>query len=466
MSIRHLSLALVIGVAGISSHASAADLTGDGVVDLADVEVMKSAFFSHDPHADLNRDGVVEFADLALLRAAFSGGPPAIEAATPHTRANRGGDLTVFTLPTARNVLPGGIVIYNINMDFRNEPTLGGGIDLVYDPTLLQLVDFTYETNNVGDDPAFRNPPTFTAGAIQGITVGSFFGLTGPGTIGTAAFQTLAIGASDISPTASAFNWVSLISNIIQTPLYSDSRARTAATIAPDIELSPASASIEYGNIPPGATPTVDLTIRNVGPAALVLGDIAQANPLLGEFSIDADNCSGQSLALLDTCTVAITAAPTELGTIADTFDVPSNDPSEPSLTISVAANAVTLSPAPRITSVGTSPVVGVCANSVSGQNFTVPLDGAGSLPLNCRGEGLDIASGDSLVLSLVGIATSIGVGGAATFVDITTVQCLNGTNGQQQFVVPTGQAWSCIHPGLEISPGDRIIMILQGVAQ
>ncbi len=465
MSIRNLSLALAVGCIAVAPQTSAADLTGDGVIDLADVEVMKSAFFSNQPHADLNRDGVVEFQDLALLRAAFTGGLPSLRDAGD-TQQTGGGELAVFTLPTARNVLPGGVVIYNINMDFRDDPTLGGGLNLLYDPTLLQLVDFTYETNSVGDDPAFRNPPTFTAGAIEGITVGSFFGLTGPGTIGTAVFQTLAIGASDISPSPSAFNWVSSLTVEVQNPQYSNSRARTAATIAPDIELSPSSGSIEYGNIPPGSTPTVDLTIRNVGPAALVLGDIAQADPLLGEFSIESDNCSGQSLGLTETCTVAITAAPTQLGELSDTFDVPSNDPSEPSLTISVSATGANLSPAPRITSVGTNPVTGVCANSVTGQNFTVALDGVASLPLNCRGEGLDIASGNSLVLSLVGIATSVGVGGAATFIDITTVQCINGTSGAQTFVTPTGQAWSCMDPALDISPGDRVIMILQGIAQ
>jgi len=52
-------------------NACDADLTDDGIVNFADLAIMKRVFFQKDPDADLNGDGVVNFADLAILKAAF-----------------------------------------------------------------------------------------------------------------------------------------------------------------------------------------------------------------------------------------------------------------------------------------------------------------------------------------------------------------------------------------------------------
>ena len=52
-------------------NACDADLNNDGIVNFADLALMKRVFFTSDPDADLNGDGVVNFSDLAILKAAF-----------------------------------------------------------------------------------------------------------------------------------------------------------------------------------------------------------------------------------------------------------------------------------------------------------------------------------------------------------------------------------------------------------
>jgi hypothetical protein len=51
------------------------DLNGDGIVNAADLGIMRLRFFSADPVADLNSDGVVNASDLGLMRSAFFRAP-------------------------------------------------------------------------------------------------------------------------------------------------------------------------------------------------------------------------------------------------------------------------------------------------------------------------------------------------------------------------------------------------------
>ena len=47
------------------------DLNNDGIVNFADLAIMKSLFLTSDPVADLNSDGTVNFGDLAILSDMF-----------------------------------------------------------------------------------------------------------------------------------------------------------------------------------------------------------------------------------------------------------------------------------------------------------------------------------------------------------------------------------------------------------
>lgn len=56
-------------------NACDADLNDDGIVNFADLAIMKRVFFQKNPDADLNGDGVVNFGDLAIMKAAFFKAP-------------------------------------------------------------------------------------------------------------------------------------------------------------------------------------------------------------------------------------------------------------------------------------------------------------------------------------------------------------------------------------------------------
>ena len=56
-------------------NACDADLSGDCVVNVVDLGLLREAFFSADPVADLNSDGVVNVVDLGRMRATFFAAP-------------------------------------------------------------------------------------------------------------------------------------------------------------------------------------------------------------------------------------------------------------------------------------------------------------------------------------------------------------------------------------------------------
>ena len=119
---------------------------------------------------------------------------------------------------------------------------------------------------------------------------------------------------------------------------------------------------IPFGTVLNNVTSDQTVTVSNSGNADLVVGQIASANPLAAPFSIMADNCSGQSIAPAGACTLIVRFAPVTSGVFNDTFDIPSNDPTTPSATVSVSGTGnnpptapALVSPADGETGVGTT---------------------------------------------------------------------------------------------------------------
>jgi len=52
-----------------------ADLDNNGIVNFADLAIMKKVFFTTNSIADLNGDGIVNFTDLAMLKKSFFKAP-------------------------------------------------------------------------------------------------------------------------------------------------------------------------------------------------------------------------------------------------------------------------------------------------------------------------------------------------------------------------------------------------------
>lgn len=103
--------------------------------------------------------------------------------------------------------------------------------------------------------------------------------------------------------------------------------------------ISPSPSALAFGSITVGGSSDLTLTITNTGGSNLVLGSLASVNTLAAPFSLTAggDGCSNQILAPAASCTAAVRFAPEAVGPFSDSFDVPSNDPGTPVLTVSVS---------------------------------------------------------------------------------------------------------------------------------
>ena len=105
------------------------------------------------------------------------------------------------------------------------------------------------------------------------------------------------------------------------------------AILAPEISLTD---QLSFGYVAEGSAVDEIVTITNDGTADLTIGNIAQANALDAPFSILNDNCSGQIIVAAASCTLTVRYEPVSAGTFNDSFDVPSDDADEASVTITV----------------------------------------------------------------------------------------------------------------------------------
>ena len=103
-----------------------------------------------------------------------------------------------LSLNTPEPIHAGDNVSLDLNMDFTDEATVGGGIDISFG-TMMQFVSFDYNPG-LGDDPAFRFPiDTATPGELNGLSFGNFSGLSGPATVGTLILRALSPGSADLT---------------------------------------------------------------------------------------------------------------------------------------------------------------------------------------------------------------------------------------------------------------------------
>jgi hypothetical protein len=115
---------------------------------------------------------------------------------------------------------------------------------------------------------------------------------------------------------------------------------------APEISVSDTVPPVDdlmmpFGNVTEATAWDRSVTITNDGNGNLQIGQIAQIDTLINTFSILNDNCSSQIIAPAANCTVEVRFLPSRVDTFSDSFDIPSNDPDEPSLTFSVSGSGV-----------------------------------------------------------------------------------------------------------------------------
>ena len=92
-----------------------------------------------------------------------------------------------------------------------------------------------------------------------------------------------------------------------------------------------------FGDVTVNDTSDKTVTVTNNGSADLIIGTIANANPLALPFSIVTDNCSNQTVSPAVNCTLEVRFSPTATASYTDSFDIPSNDPDEDPVTLTVS---------------------------------------------------------------------------------------------------------------------------------
>jgi len=96
----------------------------------------------------------------------------------------------------------------------------------------------------------------------------------------------------------------------------------------PVLDLSPA--SVNFGEVAIGGSSNQTTTVENTGSTALDIESLALAGPAANDYILDADNCSGSSLAPGETCSYNVGVAPSETGLREAAVDIVSNAFSSP----------------------------------------------------------------------------------------------------------------------------------------
>ena len=118
---------------------------------------------------------------------------------------------SVSLSPQVTSVNAGDNIAVDILIDFSDEPTLGGGIDVLYDASLVDYVSFSFNSSFESlIDPLMSCPsagvcdPVSSVGLLENIAFGNFSGLGGSFNIGTLNFDALSAGSALFSTQANS----------------------------------------------------------------------------------------------------------------------------------------------------------------------------------------------------------------------------------------------------------------------
>jgi len=166
--------------------------------------------------------------------------------------------------------------------------------------------------------------------------------------------------------------------------------------VAPEISVTDQAAPVDdlqmpFGDITVGAPSVQTVTISNNGNADLLIGDIALSDRLMSPFGILNDNCSGHTLGPSSACTLTVDFTPTATGPFSDSFDIPSSDTDENTVTVSLNGRGVSV-PVPDIAITdSTDPVYDL---NISFGDITEGLSSVQSVTLTNSGNA-DLIIGD-----------------------------------------------------------------------
>ena len=104
----------------------------------------------------------------------------------------------------------------------------------------------------------------------------------------------------------------------------------------PDITVDPT--SFDLGSVEAGSSNSAQtVTVTSSGTGSLTIGTITLGGTNAGEFAIQNDTCSGQTLAPGASATVQVVFSPTSAGAKTATLSIPSDDPDEATVNVALS---------------------------------------------------------------------------------------------------------------------------------
>lgn len=227
--------------------------------------------------------------------------------------------------------------------------------DITVTDSVAPMDDHTIAFGDVAQGASLEKTVTITNDGTVDLSIGTIAtldGLVAPfsilndlcstTTVAHAASCTLAVRFAPTS--AEAFNDnFDIPSDDTDKPSITFNLTGTGTVLpVPDITVTDSVSPVDdlqlaFGNVLQGTALDETVTITNDGTAALVVGNIANANVLAVPFSILNDNCSGQTVAVAANCTLTVRFAPTAVALSNDSFDISSDDPDENPVTVNVS---------------------------------------------------------------------------------------------------------------------------------
>ena len=196
-----------------------------------------------------------------------------------------------------------------------------------------------------------------------------------------------------------------LLAGVLALPV--DLQWDGGANAQPDIDVA---LTVDFGLVTTGTQGDAVLVVSNAGTVELQLGAIASADPLAAPFSIlDASGCS-TPIPPAGSCSITVRFAPVTEGLLSDTFDIPSDDPDESSVTVTVQGSGV--APLPDI-ALGTltADLGSVVVGNSATQAIVVSNQGGGPLTI----AGIALSGADMAEFAQTNDCTTLASGASCT---------------------------------------------------
>jgi hypothetical protein len=111
----------------------------------------------------------------------------------------------------------------------------------------------------------------------------------------------------------------------------------------PEVAVTPL--LLDFGSVPAGtSSPVLSVVVQNLGAATLSVGTITKGGTDPGQFGKPAtkDACSGKTLGPTQACTIGVRFKPTSEGARSATLLIPSNDPDDDPVTVTLTGTGST----------------------------------------------------------------------------------------------------------------------------